>query len=138
MVTKSKGGLLIEIDGKPALEAYREFAKSRGIELTEANRNQFMIVNELGMVTPDGHKIRARSQSFTDYFGQATLFWNSMASWEQQHIVDAFSFELNTARIGVLFSPSSGTAFDSSSLIAKIRARGPGSNPSILPFRRIG
>lgn len=59
VVTKAKGGTLIEIDGKPAFEAYREFARSRGIELTDANRNQFMMVNELGMVTPDGHKIRA-------------------------------------------------------------------------------
>jgi len=59
IVTRSKGGVLFEIDGKPAFEAYREFARSKGIELTEANRNQFMIVNELGMVTPEGHKIRA-------------------------------------------------------------------------------
>lgn len=59
VVTKSKGGLLFEIDGKPAFEAYREFAKSRGITLTDANANQFMMVNELGMVTPDSHKIRA-------------------------------------------------------------------------------
>lgn len=59
VVTRSKGGLLMEIDGKPAFEAYREFARSRGIQLTDANANQFMMVNELGMVTPDGHKIRA-------------------------------------------------------------------------------
>jgi catalase len=43
----------------------------------------------------DGHKIRARSTSFTDFFSQATLFWNSMADWEKEHIVAAFSFELN-------------------------------------------
>ncbi len=43
----------------------------------------------------DGHKIRARSTSFTDYFSQATLFWNSMAAWEQDHIVAGFAFELN-------------------------------------------
>ena len=43
----------------------------------------------------DGHKIRARSKSFTDYFSQATLFWNSMAEWEKEHIAAAFSFELN-------------------------------------------
>ena len=43
----------------------------------------------------DGTKIRARSKSFTDYFSQATLFYNSMADWEKEHIVEAFSFELN-------------------------------------------
>ncbi len=43
----------------------------------------------------DGRKIRARSKSFTDFFSQATLFWNSMADWEKDHIVEGFSFELN-------------------------------------------
>lgn len=43
----------------------------------------------------DGAKIRARSNSFTDFFSQATLFWNSMSDWEKEHIVEAFSFELN-------------------------------------------
>ncbi|HVJ55549.1 MAG TPA: catalase [Aliidongia sp.] len=43
----------------------------------------------------DGVKIRARSDSFGDHFSQATLFWNSMAEWEKDHIVAAFSFELN-------------------------------------------
>lgn len=43
----------------------------------------------------EGRKIRERSESFGDHFSQATLFWNSMASWEKHHIVEAFSFELN-------------------------------------------
>jgi catalase len=43
----------------------------------------------------DGTKVRQRSPSFSDYFSQATLFWNSMADWEKDHIVKAFSFELN-------------------------------------------
>lgn len=59
VVTKSQGGVVFEIDGKPAFEAYREYAKSKGVTLDEKNRENFMIVNELGMVTPDGHKIRA-------------------------------------------------------------------------------
>jgi catalase len=42
----------------------------------------------------EGHKIRGRSESFRDFYSQATLFWNSMSDWEQQHIVDAFRFEL--------------------------------------------
>ncbi|HZE05316.1 MAG TPA: catalase [Solirubrobacteraceae bacterium] len=42
----------------------------------------------------DGRKIRERSESFKDFFSQATLFWNSMSGWERQHIIDAFSFEL--------------------------------------------
>ncbi|MCP2343046.1 catalase [Actinomadura rupiterrae] len=42
----------------------------------------------------DGRKIRKRSDSFADHYGQATLFWNSMADWERDHIVAAFRFEL--------------------------------------------
>ncbi|MGG2399928.1 catalase HPII [Pseudomonas sp. SH1-B] len=42
-----------------------------------------------------GHKVRVRSASFADHFSQATLFWRSMSEAEQQHIVDAYSFELS-------------------------------------------
>ncbi|MFD0887623.1 catalase, partial [Streptosporangium algeriense] len=42
----------------------------------------------------DGEKIRRRSPSFGDHYSQATLFWNSMAPWEKDHIVKAFLFEL--------------------------------------------
>ncbi|MEW2353716.1 catalase [Spirillospora sp. NPDC029432] len=42
----------------------------------------------------DGHKIRKRSESFKDFYSQATLFWNSMAAFEKEHIVAAFRFEL--------------------------------------------
>lgn len=42
----------------------------------------------------EAHKIRGRSQSFFDHFSQATLFFNSQSEYEQNHIVDALSFEL--------------------------------------------
>ncbi|GAA4216813.1 catalase [Actinocatenispora rupis] len=42
----------------------------------------------------DGAKIRARSESFQDFYSQPTLFWNSMCDWEREHIVAAFRFEL--------------------------------------------
>jgi catalase len=42
----------------------------------------------------EGAKIRRRSQSFKDYYSQATLFWNSMTDVEREHIVAAFRFEL--------------------------------------------
>ncbi|MBL29147.1 MAG: catalase HPII [Rhodospirillaceae bacterium] len=47
----------------------------------------------------DGRKIRVRSKSFGDHFSQAALFWDSMAGWEQDHIVEAFSFELNMVNV---------------------------------------
>ncbi len=42
----------------------------------------------------DAHKIRGRSESFTDHFTQAALFFNSLVDYEQQHMIDAISFEL--------------------------------------------
>jgi catalase len=42
-----------------------------------------------------GIKQRVRSETFSDHFSQATMFFNSMADWEQDHIIDAISFELN-------------------------------------------
>jgi catalase len=42
----------------------------------------------------DGRKVRERSESFKDHFSQATLFWNSMSSFEQKRIVKALHFEL--------------------------------------------
>ncbi|WP_420458536.1 catalase [Neolewinella sp.] len=42
----------------------------------------------------DGHKIRARSESFVDYYSQPALFYRSLTDWEKAHTVDAYTFEL--------------------------------------------
>jgi catalase len=42
----------------------------------------------------DGAKIRRRSAGFRDHWTQAAMFWRSMTDWEQQHIVEAYRFEL--------------------------------------------
>ncbi len=42
-----------------------------------------------------GPKVRERSASFGDYYGQAKLFWNSMTPPEKEHIVKALQFELS-------------------------------------------
>ncbi len=42
----------------------------------------------------EGHKIRARSDSFNDHFGQARMFYESQTPTEQRHIMKAFRFEL--------------------------------------------
>lgn len=43
----------------------------------------------------DGQKVRERSKSFGDHYGQARLFWNSMSPPEKEHIVKALQFELS-------------------------------------------
>jgi catalase len=42
-----------------------------------------------------GPKIRERSPSFEDHYGQASLFWNSQTPVEKHHIVKALQFELS-------------------------------------------
>jgi catalase len=42
----------------------------------------------------EGHKVRARSASFTDHFSQAALFYNSLSVPEKNHLIDALRFEL--------------------------------------------
>lgn len=42
----------------------------------------------------DGHKVKQRSESFGDHYTQAQLFYNSMSSTEQEHMIEGFHFEL--------------------------------------------
>jgi catalase len=45
----------------------------------------------------DGPKVRQRGPD--DEYGQATMFWNSMSDVEQDHIADAFTFELGKVEV---------------------------------------
>ncbi len=45
----------------------------------------------------DGRKVRERGPD--DPYAQATLFWNSMTTVEQNHIVDAYTFELSKVEV---------------------------------------
>ncbi len=40
-------------------------------------------------------KVRGKAERFADHYTQATLFWNSQTPVEQQHIINAFRFELS-------------------------------------------
>ncbi|MFV8369375.1 catalase [Flavobacterium sp. LB2R40] len=42
----------------------------------------------------DAQKVRDRSESFSDHFSQATLFFNSQTQTEKNHIINALRFEL--------------------------------------------
>lgn len=58
-----------------------------------------MLKGEVGFKTGEqpveGKKVRARSNSFADHFTQAKLFFNSLSIEEQNHVINAFSFELS-------------------------------------------
>lgn len=47
----------------------------------------------------DGHKIRARSDSFVDHYSQAKMFLNSQSAPEKTHLQDALIFELSKVTI---------------------------------------
>ena len=49
-----------------------------------------------------GEKVRVRSVTFADHFSQAGLFWRSQVKWEQDHIVDAFCFELGKVAVAAV------------------------------------
>ena len=40
------------------------------------------------------HKMRGKAERFADHYTQAKLFWKSQSAVEQQHIINAFRFEL--------------------------------------------
>ncbi|WP_107037803.1 catalase [Brumimicrobium mesophilum] len=42
----------------------------------------------------DAKKVRGRSESFSDHFSQPALFYRSLAKWEQEHVAEAYIFEL--------------------------------------------
>ncbi|MFD2608705.1 catalase [Deinococcus taklimakanensis] len=44
-------------------------------------------------------KRRARADSFSDHYGQARLFWNSMTPVEKEHITKSLAFELSMCEV---------------------------------------
>ena len=57
----------------------------KGKKLTKQENDRLMV-----------KKVRARSSSFAEHFTQARLFFNSLSPEEQNHVINAFSFELST------------------------------------------
>jgi len=47
------------------------------------------------VTVPESTKTREQATSFDDHFSQVRLFWKSMTPIEQEHIIEAYSFELN-------------------------------------------
>jgi len=59
-VTKAAGNVLYELDGRPAFEVYRDYAKARGVTLEPATAGSFLVGNELGVFFLDElHHARA-------------------------------------------------------------------------------
>jgi hypothetical protein len=59
-VTRAKGNVVQEIDGRPAFAVYQGHARERGITLSAANAGEYLIANELGILVA-GKVTRARA-----------------------------------------------------------------------------
>ncbi len=59
-VTKAKGNVVYELDGRPAFDVYQDYAATRGVKLEPATAGTFLIGNELGVFFLDElHHARA-------------------------------------------------------------------------------
>jgi hypothetical protein len=52
-VTRAEGSIVHELDGRPAFEVYKDYAKSKGLALTMDNAPPFFLNNELGVIVFD-------------------------------------------------------------------------------------
>ena len=50
----------------------------------------------------DDHKVRGKPERFADHYTQATLFYRSQTPVEQQHIINAFRFELTKVQVPMI------------------------------------
>ena len=67
-----------------------------GSPVTESTAAQGGFVTYPEVVS--GAKVRARAESFSDHFSQATLFFQSQSEVQQQHIIAALQFELGKVK----------------------------------------
>lgn len=49
IATRARGTTLLELNGRPAFDAYRDFAQKRGVTLDEKNTQRVLIAHELGV-----------------------------------------------------------------------------------------
>jgi len=59
-VTRAKGNVVHEIDGRPAFSVYEEHARKHGVALAPTSAGEYLIANELGIIVA-GKVTRARA-----------------------------------------------------------------------------
>lgn len=81
------------------------------IDVDQVNYHKNSIANNTPHTTPpeeggyehypekvEGRKIRARSETFKDYFSQPRILWNSMTAVEKQHLIEALSYQIGSVK----------------------------------------
>ncbi|MBS4217283.1 catalase [Bacillus sp. FJAT-49711] len=81
------------------------------IDVDKVNYHQNSLLNNTPYTVPpeeggyedypakvDGYKIRARSDSFKDYYSQPRIFWNSLTPIEKQHTIEGLSYQVGSVK----------------------------------------
>ncbi len=77
----------------------------------------------------DQGKVRAKPEKFADHYTQATLFFESQTPVEQDHIANAFRFELSKVTVPAIRERTVAMLRNASEALAQKVAKGLGMNP---------
>ncbi|MES2786001.1 MAG: catalase [Pseudomonadota bacterium] len=82
----------------------------------------------------DQGKVRAKPEKFADHYTQATLFFESQTPVEQDHIANAFRFELSKVTVPAIRERTVAMLRNASEALAQKVAKGLGMNPVPEPL----
>jgi len=85
----------------------------------------------------DDHKVRGKPERFADHYTQATLFYNSQTPVEQQHIINAFRFELTKVQVPMIRERMVAGLLNVDAGLAKAVARGLGITQMPEPLPKV-
>lgn len=85
-VTRAVGNVVHEIDGEPALDAYRRYAEDRGVTLDDQNAPQFLVENALGVLLFDDI-VRIRTPIRLEPAERALVFAGEMPEGSRVRVV---------------------------------------------------
>ena len=83
------------------------------------------------------HKVRGKAERFADHYTQATLFFNSQTPVEQQHIINAFRFELSKVQVPAIRERMVSGLMNVSAELAEAVAEGLGITEMPAPMPKV-
>jgi len=83
------------------------------------------------------HKVRGKAERFADHYTQATLFFNSQTPVEQQHIINAFRFELSKVQVPAIRERMVSGLMNVSAELAEAVAEGLGITEMPTPMPKV-
>jgi catalase len=95
----------------------------------QAGAAQGFVSTALRMQERDQDKVRAKPEKFADHYTQAKLFFDSQSPVEQDHIANAFRFELSKVTVPAVRERMVSSLRNASEALAKKVAHGLGMDP---------